>query len=207
MNIVISGTVGVGKSTVSKKVKKRISEKVNSEVILIEEIQEDNILIDFYYKNRPSWTFLVQISFVFDRFTKAFKNNDKNKFYIFDRHFLDDYIFANLKSIKDDMNNLHWKTYSILNKELNNKLKENVEIDYFFLLKADFDKVLERIEKRGRKSEKKVDVDYWKDLYYQYYENEEIQKYIKGSVKKMVIVDTNNKSIESISDEIRSYIS
>ena len=206
MNIVISGTVGVGKSTISKILKQQLLKRKKN-VSLIEEIQNDNPYIDKYYNNRPEWSFLIQMDFVFDRFSKAYLNCKKGDFLnIFDRHFLDDYIFSNLPMIKDDMSNLLWNSYAIFNKELALILNETCRVDFFFLLKADFDKILERISSRGIESEKKVDIDYWKSLYHQYYENNEIRKYIKNNVNKLIIIDANTNDVKKIVEEIIKYL-
>ena len=206
MNIVISGTVGVGKSTISKKLEEYFL-KNNKETYLIEEILENNPYLDNYYKNRPEWSFLIQMDFVFDRFNKAYLNCKKgSSFNIFDRHFLDDYIFSNMPTIKDDMSNLLWNSYAIFNNELALRLKETCKIDFFFLLKADFDEIVKRISTRGRESEKNVNVDYWKSLYYQYYENKEIETYIRNNVNNFVIIDANNNDTEKIISKIISYI-
>ncbi len=206
MNIVISGTVGVGKSTISKKLKKYLI-KQNKKANLLEEIEENNPFLDKYYNNRPAWSFIIQLDFVFDRFNKAYLNCGKNdEISIFDRHFLDDYIFSSMKVIKDDMSNLLWNSYDIFNNELAIKLKETCKINYFFLLKADFDKVIERISQRGRTSEKGVDIEYWKSLYFQYYENKDIKNYIKNNVDKFIVIDVNTDNIDEIIKVISSYL-
>ncbi|NQX83431.1 MAG: deoxynucleoside kinase, partial [Mycoplasmataceae bacterium] len=72
MNIVISGTVGVGKSTISNKLKQYF-QKNNENVFLVKELQNNDPFLDKYYENRPAWSFLIQINFVLDRFNKAYK--------------------------------------------------------------------------------------------------------------------------------------
>lgn len=201
MNIVISGTVGVGKSTISSKLRKHLQSK-NEDVFLMEEIQEDNPYLDNYYEDRPSWSFLIQMDFVLDRFNKAYKYSKMDGYKIFDRHFLDDYIIASMPFIKDDMQYALWQSYNYSNKELNNRLKDVAKVDYFFLLKADFDKVISRVNSRGRISEKEVNINYWKDMYDQYYINPEIQTYIKESVKNFVIIDANSDNTDEILEQI-----
>ncbi len=205
MNIVISGTVGVGKSTISKELEKRLKES-NDKVVLMDEISEDDPYLDKYYENRPAWSYLIQMNFVLGRFNNAYLHSQEDGIKIFDRHFLDDYIIASMPFIKDDMPNFLWQSYAIFNQELNNRLKDVAKVDYFFLLKADFDEIISRVAGRGRDSEKDVDVEYWRDMYNQYYNNEKIQDYIKSSVENLVLIDANSTDVNIIVEEILKAI-
>ncbi len=205
MNIVISGTVGVGKSTISKELEKHLQLK-SEDVFLMDEINEDDPYLDNYYDNRPAWSFLIQINFVLGRFNNAYRFSQREGINIFDRHFLDDYIIASMPFVKNDMPFPLWQTYNVINKQLNERLKESAKVDIFFLLKADFEEVIRRVENRGRESEKEVDVEYWRDMYNQYYNNPEIQEYIKGSVSKMIIIDANSSNPEEIVKEMIKHI-
>ncbi len=205
MNIVISGTVGVGKSTISKELEKHLQLK-SEDVFLMDEINEDDPYLDNYYDNRPAWSFLIQINFVLGRFNNAYRFSQREGINIFDRHFLDDYIIASMPFVKNDMPFPLWQTYNVINKQLNERLKESAKVDIFFLLKADFEEVIRRVENRGRESEKEVDVEYWRDMHNQYYNNPEIQEYIKGSVSKMIIIDANSSNPEEIVKEMIKHI-
>jgi deoxyadenosine/deoxycytidine kinase len=52
MDIIISGTVGVGKSTISKMLYLKFKKDLNLKVNLIKEIADENPYLDFYYKNK-----------------------------------------------------------------------------------------------------------------------------------------------------------
>lgn len=205
MNIVISGTVGVGKSTISNKLEKRL-QNIKEDVFLIKELEEYNPYLEKYYENRPEWSFLIQMDFMMNRFNKAYKNSSKKIINIFDRHFLDDFIIASMPFVKNDMSMMNWQAYNMTNIELAKRLKDIAKVDYFFLLKADFDKIIERIAGRGRKEEQDVDVEYWKNMYNQYYENQFIQDYIITNVEKLIVIDTNKKDVDSIVDDILKVI-
>lgn len=205
MNIVISGTVGVGKSTISHKLHKHLQSK-GEDVFIMDEIMDNDPYLEAYYENRPAWTFLIQINFVMNRFKNAFSHSSRPGINIFDRHFLDDYIIGSMPFIINDMPNNLWQTYNLLNMELTNVLRESAVVDYFFLLKADFDTVIERVKGRGRESEKDVEIAYWRDMYDQYYENPNIQNYIRSSVKKLIIIDANNGDADVIVQDIMKYI-
>ena len=201
MNIVISGTVGVGKSTISNKLKEILSKKYNN-VILNKEIGEFDPILDVYYSDRPSWSFIIQIKFVLDRFKRVFTNSSKENINIFDRHFLDDFIIASMPMIKEDMSNLLWESYHNLNIELTQQIKNFSKVDYLFLLKADFSNVIKRVQTRGRISEKQVDIEYWKNMYEQYYENKQVEEYIKNNVENVILIDVNKNNIDEIVFEI-----
>ncbi len=205
MNIVISGTVGVGKSTISNELKKHLLSK-GEDVFLMDELMENDPYLDKYYENRPAWSYLIQINFVMGRFNNAYRYSQRDGINIFDRHFLDDYIIASMPFIKDDMPFPLWQSYHFINKALNERLKESASVDYFFLLKADFEKVLRRVEKRGRESEKNVDIEYWRDMYNQYYTNPDIQEYIKSSVKNFIIIDATSSNPQEIVNDIVKHI-
>lgn len=205
MKIVISGTVGVGKSTISQKIYEHLQSKTE-DVFLMEEIMENDPYLKKYYENRPAWSYLIQINFVVNRFNKAFKASKVKGYKIFDRHFLDDYIIASMPFIKDDMPAPLWNSYHFLNEALNERLKDSASIEYFFLLKADFEKIIERVHGRGRESEKEVDLDYWRNMYDQYYVNPSIQEYMRSSVKNFIIIDANSNDVDEIVKDILSHI-
>ncbi len=205
MKIVISGTVGVGKSTISKKLYEHLHSN-NEDVFLMEEILEDDPYLQRYYENRPAWTYLIQINFVMNRFNSAYASTKLKGYKIFDRHFLDDYIIASMPSIKDDMPIPQWNSYYFFNKALNERLKESAKVEYFFLLKADFDTIINRVKGRGRESEQDVDLAYWEDMYNQYYVNEEIQNYMKDSVNNFIIIDANSDNPNEIVNEIAKHL-
>lgn len=211
MKIVISGTVGVGKSTITKQLKEKLSEK-NDNVFLYKELQETtNPLLVEYYRNRNEWAYITQIDFLLSRFKSAIEEEvnqaeDKKRIAIFDRHFLDDYIFANMPSAKEDMSAFQLNQYFVLNEHLTEKLAKKSRADVFVLLTADFETVIERVKKRGRDEEKEVDIAYWTQLYNIYYKDPKIQKYLKDNSKKFHVINTTDKKIEEIVKEIMELL-
>lgn len=203
MEIIISGTVGVGKSTIARNIFNALREQ-NKEVFMYDEVKNENPFLSYYYGNRPAWSFLIQIDFLMSRFKAIIENkgafNADNKVVIWDRHFLDDLIFANLKSVKEDMSSFQWNTYKVLNDELTKKISDQ-KPDFIFLLKVPFEKILRRVVSRSREEEQEVDLDYWRDLYFQYYENEKTKKYLEDNSKKLIVLDAT-KTPEELTKEI-----
>ncbi len=209
MKIVISGTVGVGKTTISKLLEKKL--KNNYQVKLNLEIPYQNPYLSYYYKNRSEWSFLIQLDYMLNRF-KALLEVEKlmkinlDSIAIFDRHFLDDFIFGSMKIIREDMSFMQWNQYALITKTLVSRINYADHPDYFFLLQASFENIISRINKRARKEELDVDDNYWKNLYDQYYNNPVIVEYLKSNVKNLIYIKTDDKSPEEIVDEILTYI-
>ena len=206
MRIVISGTVGVGKTTTAKNLTSRLQEYFD-DVNFILETPEENPYLSLYYKNRPEWSFLIQMDFLLSRYKKLIEEEEKQLLHpkrisIFDRHFLDDKVFANLQSVVNDMSSFQQAEYQKTNEHLSKKIEPERQPDFFILLKTDFNEVLERMGKRARKSELDVDKDYWRDLYYQYYENDNTIKYFKENTKKFILLDINGLNEGEVVDKI-----
>ena len=85
---------------------------------------------------------------------------NRDRIAVFDRHYLDDMIFANLKSIREDMSGFQYSMYKNTNLELAKNIQPEDQPDFFILLKIPFDQVLERIKLRGRDAEQAVDEEY-----------------------------------------------
>ena len=202
MRIVISGTVGVGKSTVSLLLHKKLSSKYKT--VLFEEIRNENPFLDFFYHDQVEWSNIIQLDFLLERYQTYFQSIDdeKTKIWIFERCYVDDYVFANLKSLKNNVFSFQQIQYLELNKSLKSKIHKKDIPDYFILLKTSLGEVKNRVHKRGRDFEQQESLNiYWDELYEQYYENKEVRNYIKDSVKKVILIDAN-KSPNDIVDEI-----
>ncbi len=213
MRLVISGTVGVGKSTVSQLLKTKLLE-MDKKVNLITEDTVESIYLQYYYNDPSGWAFIAQLDFLFERFKNWLKdekirkeNPDSDLITIYDRHFIDDYIFAELHSIKQNISNMNSLTYQAIYKEILEKMKNsNAEPDYFFLLKAPLEVILDRFNVRDREEEREVELEYWKELYHNYYERPMFKNHFQKNSKKVVIIETENKSPIEIRDEIIDYI-
>ena len=211
MRVVISGTVGVGKSTVSNLLVKKLRENKEKVNFLEEEVTE-SIYLEHYYKNPQEWAFIAQVDFVLSRF-KQWLIDEKSRLNgpdfitIYDRHFLDDYIFAELHTIKKNISTINSLTYQTIYNELLGKMRLlNAKPDFFFLLEGNFENVIERLKTRGREEEEEVPMEYWRDLYQNYYVRPVFQNHFAKNTKKVIRIDTNNKTPEIIVNEILKYI-
>ena len=78
-HIVISGNIGVGKTTLAQKLSNKYDWK-----ILLEEVDNNPYLEDFY-KSMKSWSFHLQIFFLNSRFKQIKKISSSNGIIIQDR--------------------------------------------------------------------------------------------------------------------------
>ena len=162
-HIVISGNIGVGKTTLSEK----ISKKFNWELQL-EEVK-DNPYLDDFYKSMKDWSFHLQIFFLNSRFNQIQKISESNNVVIQDRSIYEDYeVFT--KTLYDS-GVLMEREFNNYKRLYNTILKYINEPDLLIYLRnLNIDKIISNIDKRSRKFEKSIDKKYLKKLNI-YYEN------------------------------------
>jgi len=162
-HIVISGNIGVGKTTLSEK----ISKKFNCELQL-EEVK-DNPYLDDFYKSMKDWSFHLQIFFLNSRFNQIQKISESNNVVIQDRSIYEDYeVFT--KTLYDS-GVLMEREFNNYKRLYNTILKYINEPDLLIYLRnLNIDKIISNIDKRSRKFEKAIDREYLEKLNI-YYEN------------------------------------
>lgn len=207
--VVISGTVGVGKSTVAEIVKEKLELK-GYEVNLLKEETINSPYLSNFYSNPKQWAFVAQLDFVMERFKqwlvdekyRSESSNDK-LITLYDRHFIDDYLFAELHSVDENINQLNSIVYHTIYKELIDKMIESNAIpNKIYLLEADLKTVVNRLTNRNRSVEIDTKDKYWKDLYNSYYNKPKFKHHFKKYSEEVVQIDTENKKPELIADEI-----
>ncbi len=213
MRVVISGTVGVGKSTTTDELIK-ILEGKGYTVNHLREETADSPYLKHFYDEPEKWAFVAQLDFLLERFKQWLVDEKKRKtqtgekvITVYDRHFIDDYIFAELHSIKENISQLNSVVYQAVYKELLDKLVESeTQPDYFFLLEADLSTIVSRLHKRGRDAEKDTNEEYWKELYNSYYTKPKFKHHFGKYNKQVISVDTENKTPEQVAQEISEII-
>ncbi len=214
MKIIISGTSGVGKSTTVKVLKKHF-ESQGKEVSVLGELVVDSPYFDLYFNDLPNWGFIAQLDFLVQRFDQWVKMeqsyvDDEKHVVIYDRHFLEDIIFSELKEVREGYSVHLQNTYKIVYNELLKKVEDFHEFekpDFFIMLKASFDTVSQRqFIQRGRPLEEKFDQKYWQDLYYRYYSKSSYRKIFKGYTKNFVDIDTDESTPDEVVAKILKYI-
>ena len=191
-HIVISGNIGVGKTTLAEKLAKKYNWK-----ILLEEV-DNNPYLDDFYKSMKSWSFHLQIFFLNSRF-KQIQNIEKtNSTIIQDRSIYEDYeVFT--KNLFDSgiLLKREFENY----KKLYNTIIEYVKVPdlLIYIRNKNINNIVNNIKKRNRKFEKKINTEYLKNLN-NYYEN-----WIKHySNKNLLIIDVTNKDFIKNSKDLKN---
>ena len=181
-HIVISGNIGVGKTTLSEK----ISKKFNWELQL-EEVK-DNPYLDDFYKSMKDWSFHLQIFFLNSRFNQIQKISESSNVVIQDRSIYEDYeVFT--KTLYDS-GVLMEREFNNYKRLYNTILKYTNEPDLLIYLRnLNINNIISNIDKRSRKFEKSIDKEYLKKLNL-YYENW-IKKHPKEKVLTIDLSDND----------------
>ena len=162
-HVVISGNIGVGKTTLSKKISKKFNWNLQLEEV------KNNPYLDDFYKSMSDWSFHLQIFFLNSRFNQIQKISESDNVVIQDRSIYEDYeVFTKTLHdsgvLKDREFNNYKRLYNTILKYIN-------EPDLLIYLRnLNIDKIISNIDKRSRKFEKSIDKEYLKKLNI-YYEN------------------------------------
>ncbi|UXR45001.1 deoxynucleoside kinase [Staphylococcus simulans] len=162
--ITIAGTVGVGKSSLTRALAKKLNFRTSFENV------DHNPYLDKFYDNFKRWSFHLQIYFLAERFKEQKRMFEYGGGFIQDRSIYEDVdIFAKMHEEQGTMTPEDFKTYSEL-------FEAMVMTPYFpkpdvlIYLECDYDEVIERIKQRGRQMEIDTDPEYWKKLFRRYEE-------------------------------------
>ena len=191
-HIVISGNIGVGKTTLAEKLAKKYNWK-----ILLEEV-DNNPYLDDFYKSMKSWSFHLQIFFLNSRFKQIQNISKTNSTIIQDRSIYEDYeVFT--KNLFDSgiLLKREFKNY----KRLYNTILEYVKVPdlLIYIRNKNINNIINNIKKRNRNFEKKINTEYLKNLN-NYYEN-----WIKNySNKNLLIIDVTNKDFIKNSKDLKN---
>jgi len=186
--ICIEGVIGVGKTSLSKKLIERYSGK------LIQEEFEINPFLEKFYKEREKYAFQAQMFFLVNRFKQLqFLNQEEifNNYIISDYAFEKDRIFATV--------NLSLSELSIYENLYNNLRRELRQPDLVIYLQAGIEKLMYNIKKRGRKMEKNITVEYLQEL-----SNAYNDFFFKYNNTPLLIVNTNEIDFVNNKDDFEN---
>ncbi|MCK4395229.1 deoxynucleoside kinase [candidate division WOR-3 bacterium] len=151
--LVVEGIIGVGKTSLTEMLTKRLNAKR-----VLEVVEENPFLADFY-KDMDAYAFQTQIFFLLSRHKQQIELKQMELFstnLLSDYMFEKDKIFANL-TLNETEISLYNKIFDILKKDI---LKPSLII----YLQVDPARALSRIKKRARPFEKNITLDYLKAL-------------------------------------------
>jgi len=160
--ITIAGTVGVGKSTMTKALADALNFKTSFEKV------DTNPYLEQFYKDFERWSFHLQIYFLAERFKEQKKIFEYGGGFIQDRSIYEDTgIFAKMHYDQGTMSPTDYETYT-------NLFEAMVMTPYFphpdllIYLEGSFDEIVNRIQERGRDMEKETPISYWEEMYKRY---------------------------------------
>lgn len=162
--LVLAGTIGAGKSSLTE----ILAEELETQAFY--ESVDDNKVLPLFYENPQKYAFLLQIYFLnkrFDSIKRALSDNNN----VLDRSIYEDSLLFHLNADLGRADETEVEVYDDL---LKNMLEEIDSLsfkkrpDLLIHVKVSFDKMLERIKKRGRQFEQlEYDpslYDYYKEL-------------------------------------------
>ncbi|HGD4738639.1 TPA: deoxynucleoside kinase [Streptococcus agalactiae] len=207
MLIVLAGTIGAGKSSLAAALGQHLGTDVFYEAV------DNNPVLDLYYQDPKKYAFLLQIFFLNKRF-QSIKEGYKANNNVLDRSIFEDELFLTLNFKNGNVT----KTELDIYKELLANMLEELEgmpkkrPDLLVYIDVSFDKMLERIDKRGRSFEQ-VDsnpelYDYYKQVHSEYpewYENYDVSPKIRIDGNKLDFVK-NPEDLQHVLDTIDSEL-
>lgn len=160
--ITIAGTVGVGKSTMTKTLAEALDFKTSFEKV------DTNPYLDRFYDDFAKWSFHLQIYFLAERFKEQKRMFEYGGGFIQDRSIYEDTgIFARMHKEKGTMDPVDYETYTSL-------FEAMVMTPYFphpdllIYLEGSLDSIVDRIQERGRPMEQQTPITYWEEMHGRY---------------------------------------
>lgn len=147
MYIAVEGPIGVGKTTLARK----LSESFSADLVM-EKVRGK--ILDGFYSRQPGAPITTQFYFLYTRFQQQMqiKHEIKKKSIISDYTFAKNRIFAELNLSGSDLE-IYMKYYELFTEEI-------VSPDVVIYLQGSIDSLKNRIARRGRNYEKKLKTSY-----------------------------------------------
>jgi deoxyadenosine/deoxycytidine kinase len=179
MHIAVAGNIGSGKTTLTGLLSRHFGWKPHYEDV------DENPYLDDFYNDMQRWSFNLQIYFLNTRFNHILEIKKSDNTIIQDRTIYEDaYIFApNLHSM-GLMSTRDFENYFTLFNLISSLIEPP---DLVLYLKASVPTLVRQIEKRGRKYEDGIRIDYLKKL------NERYDSWAEAyNLGKILYIDVDN---------------
>jgi deoxyadenosine/deoxycytidine kinase len=193
MHIAIAGNIGSGKTTLTRILSKHFQWEPHFEDV------DDNPYLNDFYADMQRWSFNLQIYFLNSRFNQILEIRKNKQSVIQDRTIYEDaYIFApNLHSM-GLMTTRDFENYYTL---FNLMVSLIQPPDLIIYLRASVPTLVNQIQKRGRKYENSIRLDYLKRLNERY--ESWVETYRDG---KMLIIDADSMDFLGNPEDISTVI-
>ena len=203
--LVISGMIGIGKTSVTDLLAKELGTKA-----FYESVDENPILELFYTASDEEiqakrYPFLLQLYFLQTRF-KAIKEAYKENNNVLDRSIYEDWYFAKVNHDLGRISDVEFQIYEGLLDEMMTEIEGlpyKKAPDLMVYLKASFETVMYRIGLRGRDFEQDQSlVDYYRELWQGY--DEWVNKHYSAS--QVLIIDMDNTDVVNNPEDARRVV-
>jgi hypothetical protein len=193
MHLAITGNIGSGKTTLTKLLSKHFGWEAQYETL------ENNPYISSFYDDMHRWSFHLQIYFLNTRFRQILELRKTGKNIIQDRTIYEDaYIFAPALHDMGLMSSRDFENYFSLFEIISNYIQAP---DLLIYLRASVPTLVNQIQKRGRKYELSIKIDYLQQLNNRY--EEWANNYNKG---KILIIDIDKLNFEENPNDLGDII-
>ena len=189
--IAIEGNIGSGKTTLAN----ALFEKMNADYLILEEF-EKNPYLSLLYEDEDV-AFETEMFFLVSRYSQL-KNDNQNGLIISDYDMFKNLVFAETTIDKEEELNKFKSIYNILN-------IKSAKSDLIIYLDTTIDTVVNRIKKRSRTMEIKLDKEYLNGLSVNY------KEYLKN-MDNVIYIDANDfnvfdeKQLNNLIDKIKNYM-
>jgi deoxyadenosine/deoxycytidine kinase len=193
MHIAIAGNIGSGKTTLTNLLSKHYGWDPHFEDV------DDNPYLNDFYEDMQRWSFNLQIYFLNSRFNQIIDIRKSGKTVIQDRTIYEDaYIFApNLHSM-GLMSTRDFENYFTLFNLISSLIQPP---DLILYLRATVPTLVNQIQKRGRRYEENLRIDYLKRL------NERYEAWIEAyNMGKLLIVEADDYDFPNNTDHLSEVI-
>jgi len=193
MHIAVAGNIGSGKTTLTSLLSKHYKWEPHYEDV------DDNPYLNDFYQDMQRWSFNLQIYFLNSRFNQILDIRKTGKEVIQDRTIYEDaYIFApNLHSM-GLMTTRDFENYFTLFNLISSLIEPP---DLLIYLRASIPTLVNQIQKRGRKYENSIRLDYLKRL------NERYEAWVESyNLGKLLIVDADNYNFPDSPEDLSTVI-
>lgn len=193
--ITVAGTVGVGKSTLTKALAAQLGFNTSMEKV------DHNPYLEKFYHDFERWSFHLQIYFLAERFKEQKRMFEIGGGFVQDRSIYEDTgIFAKMHADQGTMSKIDYETYTSL-------FEAMVMTPYFphpdvlIYLEGSLPSILARIKERGREMEIQTDVSYWEHMHQRY--SDWIREFQACPVLRLNIDEYDVHDPESMSDILK----
>jgi deoxyadenosine/deoxycytidine kinase len=154
--LAVAGNIGVGKTEITERLSRELGWYAYYEPVI------QNPYLDIFYRDMTRWAFHLQIYFLSERFKAQVTIGRSLGAFIQDRTIYEDAeVFARVLHEQGDMTRVDYENYTALFGVLVSFLRRP---DLILYLQARPETLVERIARRGRDSEKTIDLGYLRRL-------------------------------------------